>query len=261
MRPIQVVILVVALGAAVAAAMLAMNMTGRGDADSAAPVQAVIPSEEVLVVSSDIPMGGTVGAGNLQWRNWPKDGLGEGYVVRAQRPEGLTEISGMIARSQLLAGEPVREARLVRSDRGFLSAVLPKGMRAVAVKVNAASTAGGFILPNDHVDVVLTMQNGGSEGAPATAVSETILSNVRVLAIDQKVDDPEDKKSVVAQDTATLELSPEQSQLMIQAQQMGSISLVLRSIVDSVKSAEDEKIQTGVNVVKFGIQSRVTAAQ
>jgi Flp pilus assembly protein CpaB len=258
MRPIQLIILVVALGAAVAAAMLAMNLTGKSAGPKVA-TDTVVPAEEVLILARDVKMGETVKTEDLAWKDWPKAGLADSYIVRSRRAGAEGEIAGMIAKTQLYAGEPVREAKLVKADRGFLSAVLPKGQRAVAVRVNAASTAGGFILPNDHVDVILTTQQGGGDAGAASAVSETLLHNIRVLAIDQKVDDPEEKKSVVAQDTATLALTPEQAHLVIQAQQMGSISLILRSIADSDPGADDTTPRTGVSVVKFGVSSRVTA--
>lgn len=261
MRPIQLVILVIALGAAAAAGWLAMTLVQPPPAEPVAETQAapVMPTEEVLVAAADIGMGGAVKPETLAWRVWPKEGLSEGYILRTERPDAITELQGTLARSPFLIGEPIKEAKLVRTDRGFLSAVLPKGMRAVAVRVNAASTAGGFILPNDRVDIILTRASV-SGGQPT---SETMLTNVRVLAIDQVVDDAQsEQKSVVAQDTATLELTPEQSELVIQAQQMGTISLVLRSLEDMNTTVEaTSKQPTGVKTVKFGVQSRITAGE
>lgn len=261
MRPIQLIILVVALGAAVVAAMLAMKMTGGNTQTDVVAVAPNIPAEEVLVASRQVSMGGTVSADALVWRPWPTSGMNDAFIRRSDRPEALTELSGMLARSPILDGEPIREVNLVRTDRGFLSAILPKGMRAVAVRVNAASTAGGFILPNDRIDVILTTQSQSGASGATQAVSEILLSNIRVLAIDQATDDPENKKTVVANDTATLELTPEQSQLIIQAQQLGSISLALRSIADAEEPESDTKARKGITIVKFGNSTRVTASQ
>jgi pilus assembly protein CpaB len=261
MRPIQLVILLVAFIAAGAAGMIAMNLAKRPAASGAAsPVAQTIPSEEVLVASGDIKIGAAVTPETLVWTQWPAGAMPQGFIVRRERPDAVTELQGTLARAPILAGEPIREVKLVRSDRGFLSAVLPKGMRAVAVRVNAASTAGGFILPNDRVDVLLVRQGNGSGGE---AQSETILANIRVLAIDQTVegDDTEQKAVVVAQDTATLELTPEQAELVTQAQQIGTISLSLRSIEDSTTEASVVEKPTGINVVRFGIPSRVNARQ
>jgi pilus assembly protein CpaB len=131
-------------------------------------------------------------------------------------------------------------------------------MRALAVKVNAASTAGGFILPNDRVDVILISSKGNRD-----TQSETILSNVRVLAVDQTVEgDGSDQKPVmVAQDTVTLELNPSQAELITQAQQSGTIFLSLRSIEDTAVEAEPAPRPAGVSLVKFGISSRVSARE
>lgn len=262
MRPIQLIILVIALGAAAAAGWLAMNLVPRE-----APEQPVaqaeapppMPTEEVLVAAADLSLGMAVNPETLVWRVWPKEGLSEGYILRTERPDAITELQGTLVRATILSGEPIKEAKLVRTDRGFLSAILPKGMRAVAVRVNAASTAGGFILPNDRVDIILIRQaaNGG------TPVSETILTNIRVLAIDQTVEEVNgEQRSVVAQDTATLELTPEQAEFVIQAQQMGTISLILRSLEDMNTAADAvPKQPTGVRTVKFGVQSRITAGE
>jgi pilus assembly protein CpaB len=130
-------------------------------------------------------------------------------------------------------------------------------MRAVAVKVDAASTAGGFILPNDRVDVILVKQPGGA----GTVQSETLLRNILVLAIDQTIENTSETQSVVvAQDTATLELTPEQAELVAQAQQLGTIALSLRSIEDSASETSSVTPRSsGVNVVRFGVSSRVNA--
>jgi pilus assembly protein CpaB len=259
MRPIQVLILLVALGAAGVAGLLAMRLANapqeEQQASAAAPAMA---TEDVLVAAGNLGLGAAINGEAVTWRTWPAEGLSEGYIVRSQRPDAVTELSGNLVRGTFSAGEPIIEGKLVRSDRGFLSAVLPKGMRAVAVRVNAASTAGGFILPEDRVDVILIHQASGG-----TAASETILQNIRVLAIDQTVQQtgPDKQATVVAQDTATLELTPEQAELIVQAQQIGTIALSLRSIEDQTAKPQEIQRQSGIAVVKFGVPSRVTARQ
>ncbi|WP_255720136.1 Flp pilus assembly protein CpaB [Oryzibacter oryziterrae] len=264
MRPIQLVILLVALGAAGGAGLLAMKISDRPPVEQPVAGQPVVPNietEEVLVASQNVSIGGGLSDLNVKWAEWPKSGVAEGYVVRSQRPDAVSEMKGMLARAPILAGEPIREARLVRSDRGFLSAILPSGMRAVAVPVNVASTAGGFVLPEDRVDIMLVSNDGKS--GPNVKV---LLSNIRVLAIDQKVEQTgEDKNAtIVAQNTATLELTPDQTQLVLQAQQMGNLSLVLRSIADAnapAAEASEERKARGVSMVKFGVVSRVSGQQ
>ena len=262
MRPIQLVILLVA-GAAAAGAGLIATRIGTRDAVvpqqvAVQPAEPPIALEDVLVAAKDIGIGKGVDADSLTWKPWPKDGLNDGYIQRSGEPDAVTDLKGMLARSPILAGEPIRKAKLVRSDRGFLSAVLPEGMRAVAVRVNAASTAGGFILPEDRVDILLVRQKDAGE-----AVAETILTDIRVLAIDQSVQQTGDDKqpSIVAQNTATLELTPDQTELVTQAQQIGSISLALRPLVDADQPAARQRKPTGIAVVKFGVVSRVTAQQ
>ncbi len=262
MRPIQMVILLVAVGAAAGAGLLATRIGARAPEApqqvAAQPAPPPMDLEDVLVASKDIGIGKNVDADNLVWKTWPKNGLSDGYIQRSSEPDAVTDLKGMLARSPILAGEPIRKAKLVRSDRGFLSAVLPEGMRAVAVRVNAASTAGGFILPEDRVDILLVRQKDANE-----AVAETILTDIRVLAIDQSVQQSGDEKqpSIVAQNTATLELTPDQTELVTQAQQIGSISLALRPLADNAQPAARQRKPTGIAVVKFGVVSRVTAQQ
>ena len=263
MRPIQLVILLVAAGAAAGAGLVASRIGTPAPATrhevATAPAPPVVALEDILVAAADIGIGKNINADSLVWKPWPKDSLSDGYIQRSGEPDVVSDLQGMLARSPILAGEPIRKAKLVRSDRGFLSAVLPVGMRAVAVRVNAASTAGGFILPEDRVDILLVRQKDAGE-----AVAETILADIRVLAIDQSVQQTGDDKqpSIVAQNTATLELTPEQTELVTQAQQIGSISLALRPLADADQPvASRQRKPTGIAVVKFGVASRVTAQQ
>jgi pilus assembly protein CpaB len=145
---------------------------------------------------------------------------------------------------------------------GFMAAILPKGMRAVSMEVSAENAAGGFILPDDHVDVVLTrhdkMQTAG--GASDKIVSESILRNVRVLAIDQAVEEKAGQRVVVGK-TATLELTPDQAETLQLAKQQGSLSLALRSLIDSRSdSPEDDDDSTSkkrapINTVRYGVST------
>ncbi len=262
MKVTRLVVLGVALGAGLIAAVLLLNVIGQ---DPAAPEVVTqieeVPSDEVLVAAVDIPIGKAVTVNELSWQKWPSAGLTGAFLVRAKRPDLIKELSGSIARTPFLAGEPIKEQKLIRSDRGFMSAILPKGRRAIAVQVSALSTAGGFILPNDRVDVIITRQRTLNGTERAEWFSETILENVRVLAIDQTIEDRNGEKSVVARETATLELSPPQTEIVAQAQQVGTLSLTLRSIADSRPDAVAEdgrRRRTGVNYVKFGVQTQAT---
>ncbi|MDK9696379.1 MAG: Flp pilus assembly protein CpaB [Siculibacillus sp.] len=265
MKVTRLLVLAIALGAGIVAAMLAVKMSNREP--EPAPV-AVMPDAaprldtiDVLVASKDIPLGSRIAAGDLSWQSFPKTGIAEVYVNRTARPNAAEELVGMVARSPFLSGEPVREQRLIKADRGFMSVILTPGMRASAVEVKAASTAGGFILPNDHVDVILTRAapKAGSSGDPY--VSETILTNVRVLAIDQQINDGKGEAAMLAKDTVTLELSPRQAEAMAQSTQLGVISLALRALRDREGAPiEEETEATGgsVKMVRFGVQSTVS---
>jgi pilus assembly protein CpaB len=148
---------------------------------------------------------------------------------------------GSIARVPFSDGEPIREAKLIRADgSGYMAAILPTGMRAVSTDISPETGAGGFILPNDHVDVILTRRDRDAEqsnGGVETHVSETILNNVRVLAIDQTVEEKNGQRVVVGK-TATLELSPPMAERLALAHQLGTLSLALRSLVDSGKQQQ-----------------------
>lgn len=263
MRVTRIAVFAVAIGAGLVAALLIAQLVNQEPTVQVveAPSQA-IEAEEVLVAAKAIGLGTSVTTEDLRWQKWPAEATSDAYIVKSNEPDALEEMSKTIARGPFLAGEPIKKSKLVRADQGFMSAILPKGMRAVAVEVRAASTAGGFILPNDRVDVILTREAPTSLQTGDTFISETILENIRVLAIDQTLEEGEDEKTVVAQETATMELTQTQSEIIVQSQQIGSISLVLRSIKDSDPNAvaqEDRRRRKDVNFLKFGVKTRITA--
>ena len=143
-----------------------------------------------------------------------------------------------------------------------MAAILPAGMRAVSTEISAETGAGGFILPNDRVDVLLTRREQGQQSADAIT-TETILRNIRVLAIDQTVEEKNGQKVVVGK-TATLELGPQQAETLAMSRQRGTISLALRSLADAKPNVapdtdEPERNSSRVNFVRFGINSTQTA--
>jgi pilus assembly protein CpaB len=174
-------------------------------------------------------------------------------------------LTGSIVRGgSFAAGEPIQEARLIKANAaGYLSAILPGGMRAIATEVNAETSVGGFVVPGDHVDVILARRDREAEKRTGTEVhtSETIISNARVLAVDQTVEDKNGQKVVIGK-TATLEVSPSQAELLALGKQVGTLSLALRSIVDTAKGkgeSEDEPKRGSVNVVRFGVSATATS--
>ncbi|MEH2534112.1 pilus assembly protein CpaB [Bradyrhizobium sp. AZCC 1588] len=259
----RVVVLTIALSAGGVAAYLARG-TEEQSRPAAEPV-AQLPTVEILVAKSDIGLGQPVKPEDLQWQAWPAATAGSNLINRASKAEAINEIAGSIARSPFFAGEPIREQKLVKANgSGFMAAILPTGLRALSTEISPETGAGGFILPNDRVDVILSKRekNPDSKG-PDVVQSEIILSNIRVLAIDQAPKEKEGSNSLVGR-TATLELKPEQAETLARARQSGTLSLALRSITD-VNAAEgrsEEQAQQrsqSVNVVRYGVANQTTA--
>ena len=228
----RILVLVGALAAGGVAAWLSFGLQPNA---APAPTIAVAEptTEEVLVAAADLKQGAALTAQELRWQKWPADAVGPGYISRSAKPEAVEEFTGSVVRQAIFDGEPIREAKLSGSA-GYLAAMLQPGKRAVAVRVSAESSAGGFVLPNDHVDVLHT---GGGDGGR----SLTILTNIRVLAIDQNaVDsgpgntegDPAAGNTALGK-TATLELDPGQAEVIAGAQTTGSLSLALRATADN----------------------------
>jgi pilus assembly protein CpaB len=249
MNTARIVVLTIAIGAGGIAAYLASG------SDKPAPEPTVqMQTVDVLVAKSDIGLGQTVNPDDLQWQTWPAATASNSFIRRNERPDATTQITGSIARAPFIAGEPIREAKLVKANgSGFMAAILPTGMRAVSTEISPETGAGGFILPNDRVDVLLTKRdkNPDRTGQPDLVNSETILSNVRVLAIDQAPKE-KDGQNVVVGKTVTLELKPEQAETLARSRQTGTLSLALRSIVEN-RSDNQPKHSDSVNVVRYGI--------
>jgi pilus assembly protein CpaB len=257
MNTARIVVLAIAIGAGGIAAYLVSGSDSKPP--PAAPV-AQLPTVDVLVAKSDIGLGQTVKQEDFLWQTWPTASASNSFIRRSDRPEATKELAGAIARGAFVAGEPIRDQKLVKSDSGFMAAVLPSGMRAVSTEIAPETGAGGFILPNDRVDVLVTKhvkvtdRNGSIVDS---IVSEIILTNIRVLAIDQAPKEKDGQNAVVGK-TVTLELRPAQATTIAQARQLGTLSLALRSIAD-INAAEPidagRKILQSVNVVRFGVPS------
>jgi pilus assembly protein CpaB len=261
MNTARIVVLTVAVGAGGVAAYLA---SGPDNKPPAAPV-AQLPTEDVLVAKSDIGLGQSVTPGDLQWQAWPAATASNSFIRRNERPDATTQIAGSIARAPFIAGEPIREPKLVKANgSGFMAAILPTGMRAISTEISPETGAGGFILPNDRVDVILSKRekNPDRGGSADIVNSEVILANVRVLAIDQAPKEKDGQSAVIGK-TATLELTPEQGQTLARARQSGTLSLALRSIADAsmVENRSDDQAQRrggSINVVRYGVSIPMT---
>jgi pilus assembly protein CpaB len=197
----------------------------------------------------------------MQWQTWPAGNATGNFIRKNDRPDAMTKLAGQIVRTPFVAGEPIREIKLVDAKgSGFMAAILPSGMRAVSTQISPETGAGGFILPNDRVDVILTRRNGNGDTSGGTQASETILTNIRVLAIDQNIEEKNGQKVVVGK-TATLEMSQGQAETLALGQQMGVLSLALRSISDATgdkDKTDDNGRRTSVNIVRFGVSTSTT---
>lgn len=257
MKFARIALVAVALVAAVGAAFLANSML-----TSPPPVvekASTMDTVKVLVAAKDLTVGATVSGGSLEWQDWPRTAVSGRFVTRQPGADAIETYKGATARATIVAGEPILDGKLVKmGEGGFMSAILPTGLRAISVKISPESGAGGFILPNDRVDVILIKRpREGDNRAGASPNSETILSNIRVLAIDQTVEEKNGQRVVVGK-TATLELSLRQAETLALSRQLGTLSLALRSLLDASKTAEvDDGLgrKTDVNTVRFGVST------
>jgi pilus assembly protein CpaB len=213
----------------------------------------------VLVASKDIGIGSTVAGEDLRWQVWPTDAAGAQFIRRGDRPDAINQLVGSLVRQPFAAGEPIREIKLIKAQgSGYMAAILPQGKRAIATEITPETGAGGFILPNDHVDVILSRRGGDSKTDDNVEASEVVLTNVRVLAIDQAVEEKDGKRVVVGK-TATLEVSPNQAQALLRAKANGTLTLALRSVVDfetSSRSVEEEsEDRRAINTIRFGVST------
>jgi pilus assembly protein CpaB len=260
----RIIVLIIALGAGGIAAYLVSGGVSDNKPQLVAPV-AQLQTVDVLVAKSDIGLGQSVKPEDVQWQAWPASTASGTFIRRNERPDATNQIIGSIARSPFIIGEPIRDQKLVRADgSGFMAAILPTGMRAVSTEISPEMGAGGFILPNDRVDVILSKHEKNPDaraGGSDIISSETVLTNIRVLAIDQAPKEKDGQTTVIGK-TVTLELKPEQAETLVRARQSGTLSLTLRSIADVnivESNAEQRKRGDSVNVIRYGVSTPTTA--
>ena len=262
MKPARLIVLGVALAAGAVAAMLAAG--SRQPEAPKAPPPPPLATVDVLIAKADLGTGQVVGDGDIGWQTWPAASATASFIRKGDRPDAIKDFVGAIVRSPVLAGEPIRDSKVVvAKGGGFLAAILPHGMRAISLDVAPDTGAGGFILPNDHVDVLLTRRDKAAEKVTGIEkyTSETILKNVRVLAVDQAIEEKDGTKVVVGK-TATIELDPQQAETLALSRQIGTISLTLRSLLDSQSptpeggEGNDESDTRGVNTVRYGVSTQ-----
>ena len=272
MKPARIVVICVAAVAAIGLALVVRAMGSRdGEPTTVASAAVEAPRmARVLVAARDLHPGKRLDAADMEWKDWPLDGLNPTYITDGSVPLPATEAAdaaetpenqvegavegaarvvervagtgaqadyvGAVVREAFVAGEPIVVRKIVRAgDSGFLAAYLEPGMRAMAIRVSVETAAGGFILPGDRVDVIMTreLRNNNQEGGSAQRhMTTTVMQNVKVLAVDQTTEASDDAQSVVGA-TATLEVSPGDAEVLSLARAEGDLSLVLRSYADA----------------------------
>ncbi|MCP4182088.1 MAG: Flp pilus assembly protein CpaB [Hyphomicrobiales bacterium] len=233
MKIARLAILGIAVVAAGGAALMASNLVRSPEQTETVKKEVQgIKLSEVLVAEKNIPLGTKLDASMVRWQRWPESVVSGAFIVKSSGKSKDEVVRGSIVRSAFFEGEPIRAGKLIKSDSGYMSAMLPSGQRAIATSIATDTSAGGFILPNDRVDVIMTRREKTDTGE--NFVTETILQNVRVLAIDQTIEE-KDGEAVVVGSTATLQLDPRQTEILTVAQQMADrLTLSLRSLEDTV---------------------------
>jgi pilus assembly protein CpaB len=230
----RLVILGLAAVAAGGAALLVRGLMGGGTPKVAAAVPPSVAMSEVLVAAGDLQPGQHLDGSQVRWQSWPKRSVDSSFITDENAPNPAAAVSGTVVRTPIVAGEPITNEKIVHTDAtGIMAASVTPGMRALSISVTTESGAGGFILPNDRVDLIATVQTSEQ---PKRYRSSTLLENLRVLAMDQVYKEDKGQKVVIAK-TATLEVSPAQAELISLVEVSGTLSLALRSLADSSASA------------------------
>jgi len=275
MKPARIAVICIAAVSAIGLAFVVRAMGSPSGAPAAVATAAAVPERpmaKVLVAARDLAPGQRLADADLEWKDWPADEVNPAFITDGSVPvptppaDGVetkdaatataesavarvtrtaTDIAtggakadyfGSVVREPILAGEPIISRKIVRAgDSGYMAAYLDPGMRAMAIAVSVESAAGGFILPGDRVDVIVTVEReGGSseDEGRAKFASRIVMQNVKVLAIDQSTRAGDDQQAVVGA-TATLEVAPNDAEILALAKAAGTLSLVLRSYADT----------------------------
>ena len=289
MSPVRLLIVLIAAVSAIGMAVALRHALGAGAdkpvAVAAPAAEPVKPMTQVLVAKRDLAVGARLSEGDIGWQAWPSDSVNAAFITNGATPpkaEGAVAqakaavtgqiiggdpakaLEGAIVRDPILTGEPVTARKIVRGgEGGYLSVVLTPGKRAVAVPVSADTTAGGFILPGDRVDVLSTRDGPMPTGGGRVIIGETVLRNVRVLALDQKTAADKDAKTLVAA-TATLEVDASGAEALASAKAGGPVTLALRAYTDAGApsgGAVGAPVEAGAIRINRGGQTTIMAVR
>jgi pilus assembly protein CpaB len=276
MSKMRIVMFALAAGSAAMAAVLAKGMIGQKPEVTTEVVDKV-KKVDVLVAAKDVAIGERMGAGAIVWKPWPEESVMPVMITREEQPEAEQTLAEFRAIVPMFEGETISEKKMVDPKNGsFMSAIVPKGMRAVSIRVSDRGTAGGFVMPNDRVDVIATKKVESPGGGGKIFKSETVMTNVKVLAINQTFRPAkEDEEVAIKGESATLEMTPDQAEVLMRVQEEGEgdLSLVLRSIAESDGKADEvgpqltEKYRDGAGAkkrssdtlfIRYGIETYAT---
>jgi pilus assembly protein CpaB len=257
MNPQRLIVLGFALVAAGGAAFLVRGMLGGGTPAVQAKAAPAIAMSEVLVASTNLSPGQALTGEQVRWEKWPSSTVDPSFIIHEPSVSEDQVVKGSVVRAVILPGQPITKTAIVKGDAsGFMAATLGEGMRAVSIAISTDSGAGGFILPNDRVDVILTRK---PENNNARGFAKTILSNLRVLAVDQTYRQEKDTRTVVGK-TATVEVSPEQAEVISAAGMSGQLSLALRPLSETSDASSDPARKRriavydgNVSVIRYGL--------
>jgi pilus assembly protein CpaB len=249
----RLIVLGFALVAAGGAAFLVRGMVGGGTPAAQAKAAPAIAMSEVLVAAANLTPGQALSVEQVRWEKWPTSTVDPSFITHESAGNEEQVVKGTVVRAMILPGQPITRNAILHGDAsGFMAATLGEGMRAISIAISVDSGAGGFILPNDRVDVILTRKpDGNSHG-----LAKTILSNLRVLAVDQTFKQEKDTRTVVGK-TATVEVSPEQAEAVAAAATSGQLSLSLRPLSDAAVASTDDPARKKKRVVAYDGQVAV----
>ncbi len=243
-------VVLAAIAAIIVLRMSASNKQPAPSTTSVAPVQQEIATTQIYVASQPIPVGTTITAGMLSLQPWPSHLILDGFIAS----DSEQKIEGMVSRSAFQANEPILLSKLSnKDDPNFLAGALPKGMRVMTIQTNEIEGVAGFVFPGDFVDVMLThtiteyvTPPGEDDLQQQTdTVTETLITNVKVLAVDQRASGTnatDSNGNLLIPRTVSLMVAPGDAQRLRLAQQKGTLTLVLRALAD--RESADPLIST-----------------
>jgi pilus assembly protein CpaB len=258
----RLVVLGLALVAAGGAAFLVRGMLGGGTPKVEAKSAPPMPMSEVLVADTNLVPGQALAADRVRWEKWPTASVDPSFITHDAAGSEEAAVKGTVVRTPIMQGQPINHNAIVHGDAsGFMAATLGEGMRAISIVISAEAGAGGFILPNDRVDVIVTRRP--DQNMPRGS-ARTIITNLRVLAVDQTYRQDKDQRTVVGK-TATVEVTPEQAELISAAGTTGALSLALRPLSENNVANNDEATRKHrsmtdgpVSIIRYGMAGAVS---